>query len=287
MTEDIPLMDADDLTILMHRDAHFGGQFPIMIEYYTRGGKGALLDLDRIEQLAKVEAELGDNLASIMLSDAELQMIGEAQGAYQQLRAIYELAEEANPRPRLIADLILAEDEEEEEAIKAVVEQGEAIVPELIQLLRSENFLDPLFPGYGTAHSAAAGALGQIGSKEAIIPLFEALGEEDADIIEALVSLGEPAKAFLLKVVQIKPLSLDTERAAAGLSAFPADEKIASVALSLLKEEEVRKALPLSAYLAICCAGLADKTPLQEIANMPDLPDMTRDELVSLMPRGQ
>ena len=74
-------------------------------------------------------------------------------------------------------------------------------MPALIDLLRNEDFYDPLFPGYGEAPVLAAKCLGLIGDKRAIISLFEAIGEGDffnEDIIlDALHVIGNPARDFL------------------------------------------------------------------------------------------
>ena len=49
----IPLLDAIDLDILMHKDAHFGGNFDIMIDYYEKEGVGSMPDFetDRIIEI--------------------------------------------------------------------------------------------------------------------------------------------------------------------------------------------------------------------------------------------
>ncbi len=44
---------------------------------------------------------------------------------YHNLRAIYEVEDEKNPIPRLISDLILSENEDEEEAVAALIKVGE------------------------------------------------------------------------------------------------------------------------------------------------------------------
>ena len=58
--EHFPLVDALDHEILMHRDAHFGGLFSVMIDYYQTEGKGVQpqFSLQRIEKLQQLEKEL-------------------------------------------------------------------------------------------------------------------------------------------------------------------------------------------------------------------------------------
>ncbi len=47
--EGLPLYDSDDIEVLMHRHAHFGGSFGIMLDYYEKGGKGAVLEIERVQ----------------------------------------------------------------------------------------------------------------------------------------------------------------------------------------------------------------------------------------------
>src|SRR5262249_53231399 len=142
--------------------------------------------------------------------------------------------------PLLIANLILAEEEEVEFAMEAVVAEKTAIVPSLISLLRNEEFHDPLFPGYGLAPILAAQCLGQIGDQRAIISLFETIGEfdffDEEVSLKALSIIGEPAKQFLLRVLHSRPVTVDNEKAAIALLAFKDDPEVASRCLQLLKE---------------------------------------------------
>lgn len=267
--EEFPLMDANDHEILMHREAHFGSQFPVMIDYYKSEGKGIQpnFTLKRLEELAALEAELKLDLAIHYLDTSEAERVGESRTAYKALRSVYEVIKPKSAHPRLIADLILSEDPEAEEEIKAIVAEKGAIVPSLIELLRSEHFYDPLFPGYGQAPMHAVKCLELIGDKRALIALFEAFGQgdffEDEQIIKALQAIGEPAKQFLLKVVQGHPINDDNEKAAIALIQFKDDPEIAAICLKLLKDSEVQRDLCLPTYLVLVCEGLKDKL-LQE-----------------------
>ncbi len=111
--EQFPLIDAIDHQILMHRDAHFAGQFDIMLHYYRKEGKGVQIefDLPRIERLAHLQEQQNVNLAALFLAGEEIEKIADSKEAYQKLRAIYEVKSTKNPIPRLIADLILSEEE--------------------------------------------------------------------------------------------------------------------------------------------------------------------------------
>ena len=87
-----PLISNIDNLILKHREAHFAGQFPIMIEYYKSEGKGCRqeLPLERIEELAKIEEEAGENLAALYLTGADAEEIALSQKAYKELRNLYQ-----------------------------------------------------------------------------------------------------------------------------------------------------------------------------------------------------
>ncbi|MES2122812.1 MAG: hypothetical protein V4492_08575, partial [Chlamydiota bacterium] len=73
MSDDLShaMTDAVDHDILMHRDAHFGGSFALMLEYYQKEGKGAHPEFgtSRIEELMRLEDECGENLAELVLGD--------------------------------------------------------------------------------------------------------------------------------------------------------------------------------------------------------------------------
>src|SRR6185437_852012 len=171
------------------------------------------------------------NLAALLLSGTDAERVSRAKKAYQDLRDLYE----TKPTPKgkfaiLIADLILTEEEDPQAEIAALKEQKDAVVPLLIDLLRSEDFHDALFPGYGRAPALAARSLGEIGGKRALISLFESLGNEDFFdenvLLDSLKAIGDPAKEFLLKVVRGRPFNEDNENAAIGLGAFKQDSEV-------------------------------------------------------------
>lgn len=260
--EHFPIADAIDHEILMHRDAHFGGLFDVMLDYYAKEGKGVQPDftIEKIQKLDQLEKEMKQNLAGLFLSAPEAQKVADVRELYKKLRAIYEFKKNESLLPQLIADLVLTESEEAETEIQAVVDQKGVVVPFLIDLLRNEQFYDPLFPGYGQAPVLAARCLGRIGDKRAIIALFEAIGQSDffSDdlILEALKLIGEPAKVFLMKVVAGKPLNEDNEKAAIALLAFKENEEVANLCLKLLNDDQVMNDVCLSTYLILGCEGL-------------------------------
>ncbi|MFI0435672.1 MAG: hypothetical protein ACH350_08125 [Parachlamydiaceae bacterium] len=290
--EQFPLIDATDHEILMHREAHFGGKFPIMLDYYRTGGKGAQpeFELERIERLAFLEEQLKQNSAALFLAADEIQKIADSRDAYQNLRKIYEIKGTKNQIPRLIADLILSEEEEPEQEISAIVAQKDQSVPALIDLLRTEELYDPLFPGYGQAPFLAVECLGRIGDKRALIALFEALGQGDFfgddQIVKALKTIGESARDFLLKVVNGRPINEDNEKAAIALIAFKDDEKVANDCFDLLEQIEIKKNACFSTYLVLICAGLKDplrRQALNVMSKNAHVPSHLREEIKMVM----
>ena len=91
VNSEIPLMDAIDMEILMHRDAHFGGNFEMMLEYYTQEGVGVMPDfeLEEIKKLQNLENQMGKNLAETFLPEAAQEIVNQSKKLYQELRAIY------------------------------------------------------------------------------------------------------------------------------------------------------------------------------------------------------
>lgn len=258
-----PLVDALDAEILMHRDAHFGGQFTFMIDYYRKGGKGINpeFELPYIEEMARIEQQSGQNLAGVLLSGSDAELVGRAREAYRKLRDAAQGKKRSHAQ--LLANLILSEDEEMVEEIDALVEEGPAIVPALLQLVQSEEYYEPLFPGYGMAPILAMHCLGRLKDERAIPVLFEEIGRGDFfnedTICHALQEIGEPAKAFLLKILHSRPLNEDNERAALALGYFSQDPSVGLACLEQLQNEQVLKREPLATYLVLACSGLRTK----------------------------
>lgn len=289
--EQFPIAYSIDNLILMHRDAHFGGDFNVMLDYYKKNKKGISIefDIERIQALADTQFAEGKDLAPLMLSGAEAERVANSKKLYKDLREICETTNKKNIVPKLIAELILSEDEEIPFAVQAVVAEKTAIVPALIDLLRSEEFYDSLAPGYGQAPTLAAECLGQIGDKRAIISLFEAIGSGDffnEDIIlKALKAIGEPAKTFLLKVLKGKPFTNDNDRAAIALIAFKDDPEVSTTCLNMLQELDLIKYMPLATYLILACEGLSSQKEQMEllaIAEKPSTPKNLRLDITAV-----
>lgn len=288
--ENYPITYSIDNQILMHREAHFGGDFALMLDYYNNEGKGVNkeFELSRINELYTLQQQTGKDLAAFMLSGPEIEKIATAKEAYKALRDIYTVKSPKIKIPKLIADLILAENTDTDAALEAVISEKSAIVPALVELLRSEEFCDPLFPGYGQAPALAARCLGKIGDKRAIISLYELIGEgdffDDDIILRALHSIGEPAKAFLLKVVHGRPINHDNEQAAIALINFKDDPEVSLACLSLLKEIDIAKYEAFATYLVLACEGLPKSSQAQliELANKTNTPKTIKQDILVL-----
>lgn len=283
-----PLRDETVNAILMHRDIHFGGKFSFMIEYYEGNGKGVQphFSLSLLRELENIERQLKDNLAATLLSGAEAEAVERFLKMYQKLRDLYEEEGEESRRAQLIADLILSEEELPEEEIAAIVSEGSAVVPALIELLRNEELYSPLSPGYGEAPSHAVACLEKIGDKRALISLFEMIGRsdlfEEEAALKALKAIGAPAKEFLLKIVTSSPITEDNERAAIALINFKEDGDVAALCLQQLSDPTVRKSVPLSTYLALACEGLKgeeERNRFKMLLEDPDTPSILKTDI--------
>jgi len=287
------LTDELDHLILMNRDAHFGGDFDVMIQYYldeTGAGIHPDIDLERLKYLASVEAELGKDLAPFLLSGQEAEQVAKARQAYEKLKEVYEIEGQDLFLPRLIADLILSEDEEPQAEIAAVVAQGTRIVPELLLLIKSDEMYNALYPGYGLAPSLAIECLGNIGDPDTVTALFEILGKEtlfdELVVLESLAKMGEPAKNFLLKHIQGRPLTYDNTNAAFALTVFADDPEVAIACFEQLKQPEVRDKPLLRTYLLCCCTSIretAEKEEFIRASEDPNFPPELRSEMKSLI----
>lgn len=290
--EGTTLTDELDHEVLMHRDAHFGGDFKVMFDYYEQEGIGTHpdIDLERITYLAAIEEQLGENLASLILTGPEAEMVAKARRAYENLKEIYEMEEEESPFPRLLADLILSEEEEPTVEIEAIVSQGTRIVPELLHIVKSDDAYNALFPGYGYAPYLAILCLGQIGDPSAIIPLFETLGREmvfdEEVVLEAFYAIGEPAKRFLLTQLKGRPVTKDTINAAFALTIFADQTDVAVACLEQLSLRDVFEKPLLRSYLLMNCEGIRGTAYVEELAKMaqnPELPHDFRKEINGLL----
>ena len=252
----LPALDALRLEMIMHRDAHFSGSSEMMLDYYRQGGVGTMPDfsIEMVEEMHQLEKERD---LSELLPEAAQAEVRDAKERYAALKSVYDKEEEL---PRLLSDLILTEEEEPTGEKEALVACGTRALEPLFDLLRSETFYNPLYPGYGRTPLFAADVVAHIGDAKAIPHLFEALGHDnfftDEAIITALATFGEEAKNFLIDRLTAQPLSRDNDRAAIALGHFEGDEEVAKHAFDLLKDRDVRTRPSLAPYLIFACAGL-------------------------------
>lgn len=195
-----PLIDEEDRDILMHRDAHFGGNFDLMLEAYMEDKKSAVLDtsLKRIKTLAAQEKELQKNIAALLLSGVDAEKIAFVRKLYKDLASLFENEEKS--LPKAIASLILTESDEANEEIDEVCSYGKAAIEPLLEIVESPLLVDPLFPGYGEAPLLAARALSKLQAKEAVMPILYLVKEAphfENELMTVLHSIGDEAKALL------------------------------------------------------------------------------------------
>lgn len=248
-----------DHEILMHRDAHFGGKFEKMLEYYKQGKKGVNpdIDLERILYLYDVERDLGVNLSLENLDDEEKDRVEESIKRYEILRT---LSHKKNKNIHaLLAELILSDEEIPQKEIEAIVAlKGEAVKP-LVEIIKDESYTDPIFPGFGYLPSLATEILGLIGDKRAIIALFEEINQgdffDDEVVFKALKRIGTSSEEFLLKVLHAQPITADNEKAAQALHIFE-DSAVSTACLNMLKTIDLKKNEIFASYLILNCENL-------------------------------
>ena len=259
------LVSEEDKLILMHRDAHFGANFDIMIAEYLDEKRGAVLDVEvsQIKALQKKQQELQSDIAPLLLTGAEAERVMQAKKMYRDLRALSESATQDAPKEKkkpvssLIAELILSDDDTScllEEIIACKGDLQQELEVALIELLESDLFKDPLFPGYGLAPKEAAYALGRLQSKKSIPYLFRTLCQEGYDyeevITSALHAIGDDAKEFLKRQFQQKPMTKITELALVCLLSFATDADVSEFLLEHLEQKDYQKQ-SFSPYLVL------------------------------------
>lgn len=268
---------SDDLTnlILMHRNAHFGGKFEFMLEYYQSEGPGCLPDfeIEEIQKLAEMEQGLKQDLALIKLSKTEHEKVKNVLELYKGLRKLHSSSQDKNSIPTLLADLILTEEMVPQREMQELAKNEKALTY-LVDLLTSEEFTDPLFPGYGRSPMHVATCLGMMGSEKAIVPLFESIKEEnishEEEVLSALQKIGKPAFDFLIQVLKNKPFTIDNEKAAICLVHFGENEEFAKTALKLLQDFQCLNYPNLVVHLILGCLGLKQKEDYEMFLRLKD-----------------
>ncbi len=277
-----PLLDTIDLEILMHKDAHFGGSFEVMLDYYSEEGLGVQeeFDLERIKELSAFDKE--GYLSEEILPELAKNDVTFSKELYTKLRDCYEQDDELLKR---LSDLILTESYDPKEEIQALSNFHQRAVKPLLEIIVQDHFYNPLNPGYGRAPINAALTLKKIGDKEAIPYLFNALGKSftaDEVLIDALISFGPAGEEFLQSRLKGTPYTKDNYLAAMALSSFAVNDETAKLALSLLEEPSTFNHSSYSSYLICICEGLEneeDRKKFTQIANTLGLKKNLADEM--------
>ncbi|WP_213318918.1 hypothetical protein [Chlamydiifrater volucris] len=216
--------------IVLLREVHFSGSFDDMKACYEDEdflGTDPDISVKDIEYLANIEASNEVNLVEVLLSEKDMEEI-------QKAKAAYEFLEDCDPDSQKgkIATLVLTAPFTTSSFDRdAVIEEGEAIVPEIINLLNTFDLFHPLSPGFSLAPLRLIECLGHIRSPLAIRPLFEMIGSPqtsgyDDEVASALAKIGAPSKDFLFALIASSPVTKDHETASFCLAFFDDEEVI-------------------------------------------------------------
>jgi len=280
--EDHPLLNTIDLEILMHKDAHFGGDFDVMLEYYENDGVGVQeeFDIDRIAELKAFDKE--GHLSSEVLPEMAKNEVIYSKDLYLKFKQCYD--EEGQELSQKVADLILSEDFHPEKEIEELAKFERNAIKPLTEILLQDRFYNSLNPGYGRAPVNAALCLKSLKDKKVIPFLFSALGKSfmvDEAILEALTSFGSDAEEFLSSRLQGQPYTNDNYLAAMALASFPISDETAKMALFQLSQEDTLKHESYTSYLICICEGLEnedDRRAFSELAKSKEIkPHLKRE----------
>lgn len=103
--------------------------------------------------------------------------------------------------------------------------------------------------------------------------------------MDALKTIGKPAKEFLLKVLHGHPITSDNEQAALALLRFKDDNEVSTACLKMLQELDLNKQAPLATYLVLACEGLAssqEQNALQSIAAKDSTPKILKQDIAAV-----
>jgi hypothetical protein len=285
MVFDIPVNDYEDMHVLMHKDAHFGGSFSVMLEYYQDEeamGVQEELSIRRIQELQEVEETQGNNLSDKLLSPQDKAIVLRSFQAYNKLRTIAEKVSIDPSSAQLISHLILAEKENPIREIQNLIDKGDEAVDDLISLIQNPDFWNPLFPSYGHAPLFAIEALASIKNPKSLESIFYCLKHADffteGLVIKAIRSFGDVAKNFLKEVLQSEPHSKDNLYAALCLQAFN-DPEISELCFKMLQEKNINHDTPLAQHLVLNLENLKNKEALKEWHKSTPIPPQLSEEI--------
>ncbi len=290
-----PLIDEEDVAIILEREAHFSGNFPLMIEYYSNDenkGINEEISLHRILKLHEIEKALakdGKNLAALLLQGRDAEHLQLAKKAYKTLSEIHHYQDqegEASRPEKNHPAVILAECILSEEPIDVLVDRFKDVFKGseklLYTLISSHSFYDRLFPGYGLAPLFAIKTLGKLKDAHAVPILFDQLfryneSREDVDeeILTALRSIGDPVKKKALSLALDSMWSVDKEKALHILIEFLPDTSISEAILDHLIRSSCRLSTSFLQYAILLLESLPDQ-------RINDLKDWTEREKENL-----
>jgi hypothetical protein len=279
---DHPLLNEIDLEILMHKDAHFGGSFQTMIEYYEEDGIGVQeeFEIERIKDLSLIDKD--GHLSEDILPEVAKNDVLFSKQLYKKFKNCYKEGDELSKK---LADLILCESFDPTEEIEALSSFHKQAIKPLVEILQTDYFYNPLNPGYGRAPINVALTLKKIGDQDVIPHLFSALGKSfiaDEILINTLISFGEKSVEFLKNRLKASPYTKDNYLASLALSSFPLDDETAKIALYLLGLKSTYSHQSYVSYLICICEGLendTDREAFLELSKSEPLSKAVKEEM--------
>ncbi len=265
--EAFSLIDEEDKKIILHREVHFGGSFPVMQEYYANEDhRGVMDDIspERIKFLADVEVKLGKNLAPFLLSGSDAEHIARAKKLYKSIEHAINQAEEARKTDfssGVKVDLltqILFEEGNKPWTLEQMQQFKE--FPEILfTLAASDEFRDELSPGYGKAPLEAIRLIGQLQISKGMDILFRvfpsASDDEEEVLIAALVSFGSKALDKTTQYLTSRPITPLHEKMASLLVAFLPNQVALNAALNMLCQRDIIET-PVARWLLLVLEDL-------------------------------
>ncbi len=272
-----PILDEEDVLILLEREVHFSGSFKMMLSYYTdENHKGIHEDvsLQRIQELMHIEEALQRNLASLVLRGSDAEQVVRFKKMYQEMRDILSKYYDSLPISQqseipppyiLLLECILSE-EPVEVLVEAHAEYFRQNPSLLYPIVQSSMLYNHLAPGYGKAPLLAISILNSLQDTQAMEILFDQLysidhedqPELDEALLFALRSFGPVVKQKMLRFIENRPLGHEGEKALHVLLEFLPDEEISKIALDQLMKQDIASTQALS-YLALLLESLPDE----------------------------
>lgn len=263
------VIDEEDRDILLQREAHFGGSFVAMEEYYQnpeRIGVVEALSPNRIAFLADVERRLGQNIAPKILSGRDAEHIARAKKTYDMIAELShnDVQNEMPSSLKLFLRLINDEGELNSDEFALSDMEKNALLRDpkpLLQLASSDEFRDPLFPGFGKAPLRALQALAKSCVQEALPLFFRLLAtaqeEEEEELLGLIPQFGEAGFEYARRTFLQRPVTPFHEKLILLLVKFmPTHEN--EMKMLLLQELESQELYSFPSVLQWVIVGLSD-----------------------------